>query len=233
MTYHLLALGGDRANEGNFRDLYPQGGIHKEFPLEVDIRKSHVRHSITSHLNPDQKGCGSSGLQIGNPGQGTYFMQCPVKVGDVIAMTLLPMFSSLHGVWWILRNPVPGLTVNIGLAGCAQSLNPNNEPRPPEEIGVMLLEGLDLGQPVPMEGTECTPPSGYICVQDTGNKPGRYLNQNDMLLIEIVTLPEEEDFKCLDFCVSPVVDTYCKGDMAAMSKMDTLSYGPNTKTRIV
>lgn len=230
---HLLALGGDRANSGQFRDLYPQGGIHKDFPLEVDIRKSCVRHSITSTLNPDMKKCNTSHLQTGIPAQGTYFRECPAEEGDVINMTMLPKYSSFYGFWWVLKNPVPGLVVNIGLQGCANSLNPDGEDRPIDEIGIMLLEGLSLGTTEVEPGNPCLLPSGFVCAQAAGNKPGRYLNQNDMLQIEIVSLPEEEDFTCLDFVVSPVVDVYCKGDMAAMSKIDELSYGPNQKTRII
>jgi len=233
MANHFLALGGDRANEGYFRDLYPQGGIHKDYPLEVDIRKSHVRHSITTTINPDLKNCSTSHLQRGIPAQGTYFMCNPVAVGDVINATMLPKFASIQGVWWVLKNPVPGLVVSIGLQGCANSLNPNGEDRPIDGIGIMLAEGLDLGTTVVDPDNECLLPSGYICVQDTGNKPGRYLDQGDMLQIRIDALPDEEDFKCIDFTISPVVDVYCKGDMAAMSKIDELSYGPNQRTRII
>jgi len=232
---HMLAYGGDRGNDGRYRDLLPQGGApHKDFPMEIDIRKSGcARASIMFALNPDRKECNTSPLQVGVAAQGTYFMECPVQVGDVINAVIIPKWSTLHGVWWALRNPVPGLTVNIGLQACAQSLNPDGEERPLDAIGLPIIEGLDLGQSVPLEGTECGLPSDYVCVQSPGNKPGRYVNQNDMLSIEIVTLPEEEDFKCIDFLVSPVVDTYCTGDMAAMSKWDEMSMWPNRPTRRV
>lgn len=238
MTNHLLAYGGDAARNGDNRDLLPQGGIHKDYPLEVDIRKSNVRHSVTWHLNPDQKKCSTSYLQRGIPSQGTYFKDlersgCPIKVGDVINAVILPKFASVQGFWWLLRNPVPGLVVNIGLQGCANSLNPNGQNRPIDAIGIPVLENLDLGTTVVDPSNPCLLPQGFECIQSTGNKPGRYLDQNDMLQIEIVALPEEEDFTCIDFCVSPVVDVYCKGDMAAMSKIDTLSYGANASTRII
>lgn len=257
MSFHNWAYGGDQADNGYDKDLLPQRELHKDHPLHPDRRMGRVGHNLTTQFNPANGKCGTDGQLRGKPEQCTYLNCRTIEVGDVFGMMAIPRFSLFKGVWWWLRQPVHGLVLDIGLRGCAMSVNPPipnpeydpdlppSQENPPticpevadDAMNIVIVEDFDAGQGF---GPDCEPikecyyPSGYVCTPE--NKP-IYFDQNDMLSIKIKALPEDLDpveaLKCLDLVIGANTEWLCKGGAGGTKAEGIMDFGPNQPTRIV
>ena len=211
MAEHDLFLGGQRTDIPEYH-MFPQKEYHPDQESAPTSHKDTVRYSLTRDLDfKFDDCCFATGEARGSQGLATYLdYYGPIVAGDVLNVSLLPRYTSLVKIWWLLKEPVEGLTVDIQVRGNANSLGGTLE----APVPVVLATDVDLGVAAP-EDNECLLPSGLIGVPlDASNMPdcqGLYFDQNDMLHLVIKTLPEEADLRCLRFCLSPVIDDYCEG----------------------
>ena len=125
--YHVWAPGGDKAENNLDLDILPQHELHKNIGIQPDHRTGRVTHALTTAFNPMDRSCNTDGYLRGVPEQCTYLDCRDIGPGHVFGMIQLPKLSIIEGVHWELRSPAPGLVLDIGVRGCAQSIAPVSE----------------------------------------------------------------------------------------------------------
>ena len=210
MAEHNLFLGGLATMNGHYRGL-PSVEQTPNGAMTPTTHKQQGRYSLLRDLAwKDDTGGPSTGESRGSRFLADYLSCNTLAVGDVLNLVIMPKWSSILGIWWMVHDPLPGFTFDLRLRGNANSLGGT----PAVPVPLTLATGVDGGLVAPVAAGPGYAPTGLIGIDPAAQgdplAPGIYFDQNDMLQLVITGLPPE-GIACSRICIAPVMETYCEG----------------------